>query len=461
MTDIRGKHQTQRTSPAIISKPHSSRGITEVSPLRPLLDPLVQDLDHATRKYLSYFASDVCKDLVLYDTPEHNPLRQLVPLTQQNSILLQVVVANSALHMSNACQKSLVLDEWALPLRHRTNLLSCYNDALRAKQRALSLLRSTLANITSADIDVALAVVLLFIEFELIDSGRDNWRYHLDGARTIVETWCGTSISTQGLMSPLRSCLISNCLVFDILGSALACSSGGLPGEVFSDGAVSLLLDAEGNHCSSFPTFLLQLIRAGAHLSRPDHSSSPLDSSSHSNRQQLLLLLSTAQSFNPLVWATRLQPHSPASDLLLRTHMASAHRAAVCIYLSRLLLSLCPAENLSHDLEVLVAETIMHLSVIRPSDELFKASPWPAFIAGAETNDFARQEWVARRFHELWEVEPWGLVREALGVLQSIWSGRRSGVLVNNEGGALLEEINGDKDWIEDLKAAGVNWLIV
>jgi hypothetical protein len=115
----------------------------------------------------------------------------------------------------------------AFPLRHRRTLLGSlcpsssviqqseyYRDALVAKQRALYLLKSALTSIASVDIDVTLAVVLLFIEFELIDSGQDNWRHHLNGAITVIETLCRLNVSTQTAMSPLRSCLISNCLVY-------------------------------------------------------------------------------------------------------------------------------------------------------------------------------------------------------------------------------------------------------
>ena len=67
---------------------------------------------------------------------------------------------------------------------------------------------------------------------------------------------------------------------------------------------------------------------------------------------------------------------------------------------------------------------------------------------------------MARRFHELWEVEPWGLIRGALGVLERIWVRKmRSGVVVNGEG-TLLKRKKGDRDWIRDLRASGVNWLI-
>lgn len=242
---------------------------------------------------------------------------------------------------------------------------------------------------------------------------------------------------------------------YDILGSMLACSSGPIPSDTFSTGAISLLQDAEGNHCSSFPVILLQLMRTGAQLSRSNHQSSPIHSSTNS-QQQTLLLLHSAQFFDPFAWAMNLQSYSPATDIVHRAHVASAHRAAVCIYLSRVLLSLdSTTTQISHNLETLVADIITHLSFIRPSDALFTSTTWPAFIAGAETNDGANQEWVAKRFRELWKVEPWGLIRGALGVLERIWADRR------NVKGRLLKGIQGEGDWIGDLRGRGVDWLIL
>lgn len=158
--------------------------------------------------------SDVCSDLVLYDLPQHNPFRDLIPLTHGHPMLLHIIVANSALHMSNACQKPLLLasPDMASVLNPPTE---AYRDALAAKQRALLLLRTALASMASVDVDITLAVVLLFIEFELIDSGRDDWRHHIHGARTIIERLCGSAASPPTAMSPLRRCLISNCLMYD------------------------------------------------------------------------------------------------------------------------------------------------------------------------------------------------------------------------------------------------------
>lgn len=66
---------------------------------------------------------------------------------------------------------------------------------------------------------------------------------------------------------------------------------------------------------------------------------------------------------------------------------------------------------------------------------------------------------MAGRFQELWKVEPWGLIRGALGVLERIWVDRGT-VVVNGEG-TLLEGERGEGNWIRDLRERGVDWLIL
>ena len=123
----------------------------------------------------------------------------------------------------------------------------------------------------------------------------------------------------------------------------------------------------------------------------------------------------------------------------------------MCIYLSRVLLSISPAFELDYNLESLVSEVFSHLSLIRHGNALFKAITWPTFIAGAETKDPGRQAWVVARLRELWEVEPWGVIRGALGILELIWHRRNTSM----QGGASTV------DWIQDLRTLGVDWLIV
>lgn len=177
--------------------------------------------------YYVSVATDLCRDLVLYDIPKHNPFRELIPMIHQHPLLQHIIVANSALHMSNACEKLLTLHQSGFPLSLETDIpdfsrpispslkqTESYSSALAAKQKALVLLRSALSNPTSMDVDVILAAVLLFIELEILDSGRDNWRHHINGARTIIEKFCHPSMLTPASMTPLRCSLVSNCLVY-------------------------------------------------------------------------------------------------------------------------------------------------------------------------------------------------------------------------------------------------------
>lgn len=106
-------------------------------------------------------------------------------------------------HWSEQCQNS--------PDPHQ---IKARQDALVAKYKALYFLQAVLTSKISLDIDVTLAVVTLFIEFELLESARDNWAHHINGARTIIKRTCGIELSMQMHMTPLRSFLVSNCLVY-------------------------------------------------------------------------------------------------------------------------------------------------------------------------------------------------------------------------------------------------------
>jgi hypothetical protein len=161
-------------------------------------------------------ASVVCRDLVVYDSPQHNPFRDLIPLTQKHPILLQIIIANSAIHMLNTSQPFLfsgrsdhgqLLDS----RRYKSGIL--YYDALMAKQRALTMLRQALAQRTFEDVDVTLAVVILFINLELMDAGEADWIHHINGGRMIIEALCKSKLLEDKTSSPLRRFLISNWMV--------------------------------------------------------------------------------------------------------------------------------------------------------------------------------------------------------------------------------------------------------
>lgn len=170
-------------------------------------------------------ASDVCKDLVLYDNSTDNRFRELIPLTHSNPVLLQIIVANSAIRLShtghpfvdsyvNPGPPSWIADPEPIGHQNSVSHSRARSHALAAKHRALCLLQSMLTGLIPVETDVTLAVVLLFIEYELLDSARDNWTHHINGARKIIEKLCGSDVFAEASMSPLRRFLISNCLVY-------------------------------------------------------------------------------------------------------------------------------------------------------------------------------------------------------------------------------------------------------
>jgi hypothetical protein len=59
-------------------------------------------------------------------------------------------------------------------------------DALVAKQKGLQMMPEALRNIDTIGADVILATVLFLINSELIESGWQSWRPHLEGAKKLL-----------------------------------------------------------------------------------------------------------------------------------------------------------------------------------------------------------------------------------------------------------------------------------
>ncbi|RDW66967.1 hypothetical protein BP5796_09716 [Coleophoma crateriformis] len=425
---------------------------------RSLVDPLFQDLTSSHRYYLSYFASSLFKDLVIYDTPNYNPLRDLIPMSGEHAVLRYIMIASSALHISNVSRKanssltktptysSAMISSQSMEHASPTS----YRDGLIAKQRALQLLSTALNDMRTELVDIALATVLLFIECDLLDSGNNDWRFHINGARTIIGTLGQHSKLGDVKMSSLRRCLISNCLVYDIFGSVSTCPKLLETPQSIRFDITPLLRFAEANNYLSCPAVLLQTLLAASQISRNLPNELASNETFKVAKERTEALLWTTQSFDPLSWATELQKISPQYDLDSRIHIASAHKAAVCIYISRILLSFSPNSESYENFEPLVSDIILHLSFISQEDPLYKSITWPTFVAGAETRDPERQAWAMTRLHQLWGILLWGYTRNIMGVLAGVWEKRVTPV---GPGSSAL-------DWIQDLMTLEFDCLI-
>lgn len=92
-----------------------------------------------------------------------------------------------------------------------------------------------------------------------------------------------------------------------------------------------------------------------------------------------------------------------------------------------------------------------HLASVPASENLFKATSWPTFIAGLETRDQDVLKWSLRRLRDICQRLPWAYVRRAVQVLEKVKLARVPYETAHS----------GQLDWIEDLKLVVTQYPIV
>ncbi|KAB8279203.1 fungal-specific transcription factor domain-containing protein [Aspergillus minisclerotigenes] len=422
------------------------------------IDPLFQDMDNPSRRYLCHFATTLCEDLVISDVPNENPFRSLIPACRDHPILLHIIVANAAMHISNMSRPSFeshigniqgqLSDTSSLntlgPTRYSTESpAGATLDALSAKHKAIYLLKAALDNLPSTDLNLIVTVILLFINLELIDSGKNAWRAHVEGAMKLISSLKPFQNDQISPIALIRDRITSDCLTYHVLGSTLTNSTTFLDPFSLPIDISTILRRSEANSYLSFPTTLLQILFRACELSNMIFTLPATEA--HALINEASSLLDATRSFDVTAWANNVEG-APTHRTPNRIHAALAHQSAVCIYIYQSITHY-PADM---DSEALVSEIIHHLSLIDPKDPLSKATLWPTFTAGAETDNPVYRQWALDRLSLLWNVLPWGYVQTAVEVMQMVWR-------LRDESGTDSMGVGG---WVQQLKASGNQWLI-
>ncbi|KAK6216999.1 acriflavine sensitivity control protein acr-2 [Colletotrichum tabaci] len=403
-----------------------------------LVDPLFQGVEHHYRHYLSYFTTRVCRDLVSWDLPDRNPFRSLIPLTKAHPLLQHIIVAASAAHMSNL-SRALSSDP-----ESDLNARQALTDALVAKHKALRLLSAALQDLGGIGGDVVLASVLFFVNVELIESGKDGWKPHLEGAGRIM-----SHLSPVGTADvALRDYVMSDCFIYYILASAFNASTPAAKSYYQSAQISSILGKATTNSYLCCPPDILQILLAASQLS--NRTTNDLESAADV-AQAAAQILQQALSFDVHDWAYEPRTisyfkHIPVES---RIHAGSAHRLAACLYILHALPSasiLVPVDR-----EELDSQIFYHLSCIHDEDPNFKATCWPTFVAGAGTSDPERRKWILNRLKMLMIATPWGFIMTAMDTLHTIWNIEES----------VDPDTQVERTWVQKLKASNLNFIIV
>ncbi|KAI0875571.1 fungal-specific transcription factor domain-containing protein [Hypoxylon argillaceum] len=363
-----------------------------------LSDPLLQDLSASSRYYLSYFASRFCQDLVVHDSAERgtNPFRELIPMSRTYSYLQHIIVAVSAVHYYHAVRYA-TSNEIVQQSRVAQNALI---DALRARQEAIRGLRAIIQERRSnnrhaesqADQDALLATVLFFVNFTLIDSGKDGWKDHLTAAGRLLSVYAPPTapslfhtgdgnqlqldypspstpdpaslsvLSTPqeflgGPHQPLTACdyvtsdtvayFIWNCALESLVSSS---SPAILTSPTSRDYAVQtltwdvnhvlrILSRTEANSYHSCPAHLMGVVLRTARITQHLRTADP--AAAAAQMDAYVALLGEAEGFDVEGWAEGVSSHvggmlgggASGHELRLRCHIAAAYRAAVCLYI--------------------------------------------------------------------------------------------------------------------------------
>ncbi|KAK1140837.1 hypothetical protein N8T08_009834 [Aspergillus melleus] len=190
------------------------------------------------RGYIAYFEQQCCQEYVLYDSEQANLFKESIRLTPSCPGLCHAVVSVAALHLtlriaSAQCNEKIMaydsnpyevqLSQSADQVRHLYPL-PAYHDALYHKQRTLSFLRSEAYAGCFSNPDGVIASMIMSIWFELMESGRDTWKYHLRGLREVMPKrgaslalfWGGESAADLPQMTEYFE---TSYAIFEIIGS--------------------------------------------------------------------------------------------------------------------------------------------------------------------------------------------------------------------------------------------------
>ncbi|OBT72123.1 hypothetical protein VF21_09168 [Pseudogymnoascus sp. 05NY08] len=457
---------------------------------RVLVDPIFQGLGPVTRYYLDYYANILCVQAVLYDISGNNPFRGLMAMIRSSPLILNCILATSASHATNYLYPSFFLSDTNSPLAVPCSSTGIqpvpkpsFYYALLYKQRVLTQLRKDIQDPAGLHGDLVIAPIALLVWIEMIESGKDTWRIHLNGLKRLTEmrdegiaNEIGGSRDASSPSPLVHSYFFDTCIIIDIMGTTLA-QPYKISRPIFPS-AISLnyLRRSEKMSFLGCPADLLYLIlavnwqcwlkaqTAAAVTTSPLQP--PISETELSFATPTAMgansIINEILTFDPVSWSLKTSTTATAysqSDLYKRTRLACAYKSAVFIYAMRVLRPENPAHHPAVSIAQLADQVIADIRTIPTHDPLFKCLVWPTFISGAETWGPAQRDVVRGLLRDLWLELRSENIANAAGVLEGIWyrADREEEEAEAGKG----EEGARDGRWTDHLAREGVDWLFL
>ncbi|KAJ5116619.1 hypothetical protein N7456_000967 [Penicillium angulare] len=312
-------------------------------------------------------------------------------------------------------------------------------DALKHKQLALKNIRNELLNTDPENMVGTIASMLLLVWQDLMDSGTDSWKHHLDALKGIVPTGLLSPKSQnkpQRTASPTlyNSFEVTYAARYQILGTTFVRNKD-IYEPLFSTSPILQMMQlCDGQSWAGCPAELLYIIFLMNNISRSQ--SLPAQLETH--------IICLYEEFSPMKWAIANQVPRLMKP---RFHLASAYKGAVGIYMSQVMNGLQAGRSLESLPMSSIDTLIFHLQSIAPSDDHFKSLVWPTFIIGAEAQQISHRAVIDEVFEHLGSIWRCENVRNASIVLRYLWA--------QND----RREYTGN--WINELYGWGMDWIFI
>lgn len=264
----------------------------------------------------------------------------MTALLGEFNYLREIILATSAVHV--------VTLRRCRGLPHHRELV----DALAARSRATRFLCQALEQLSPADKPIAMIAVAFFINFDLIDSGRGQWKTHIEAAGSLIASIQGLSRSLPPSFVQLADSVVADCITYHILGAGFASPADPAMSAFDSVDVVSTLQRGAAFSYGCSPPVVLDALLRASRLS-PD------------NVPKAVALLQALRGYDTRRWVYDIPGLSPDDDLELRVSMADAHRVATILYVALAVPgSLSCLAAAAATTESVLAELVRHLAAV-------------------------------------------------------------------------------------------------
>ncbi|KAL5606539.1 uncharacterized protein BROUX77_003732 [Berkeleyomyces rouxiae] len=418
------------------------------------LDPLFVDQSYSAKRYLHYFHR-VTKDMVAHDAFNVNPFRGIIPIAMEHPVLMNLLIATSALHISNLYQLPPVglppngpIGDHFMALRsNHPEAQRTFMDGLAAKQRAIMHMRSVVANSENGSRELAIMAAYFFVNIELIDFGTGGWRSHLQGGSRLLASLArsGNTENQWCISKEISDNVVATFLIYHILGSTLMSTSRCVNVGNHIMELLPVLSRTQSNSYLCCPVFMLEIIPAASQLANHMHTRDQADTIS-----EALRLIEKAQNYDLRQWVSSIPSIAIFNDATSRERVAASHRAAICLYVIRAVPMVRDAVPVR--VEDFVAEIFRNMADVGKDDVHFKGAVWPLFMAGAESHDAERRQWIINRLIDIWTTVPWGYILTAIDALRKTWKFQDEG---------LVSQTGDEPNWLHAMWSGDLDCFIV